>query len=221
MPAKKVSSKKAPKSGAKKVLDSIISVIIDESGSMGPCRADTIGGFNVFIKEQKAVKGKATLTLTKFNDSVSIPYADKDIKDVEDLTELAYCPNGCTALFDAIGKTINAIEAKLTPKTKKNKILVVIMTDGAENASREYNSEAIKKLIEGKTAEGNWSFVFLGANQDAILSAKSLGVLHSNSANYSTNNMKGTMHNLSVATCSYRSAAGGQSANFFDGKKNI
>ena len=151
--------------------------ILDRSGSMSGVESDTIGGFNSFIKEHKKDKN-ARVTTILFDDQYEVLYERKPINEVSKLTPKEYYVRGCTALMDAIGKTINSLDKKV----KDNKVLFVITTDGLENASHEYDKEKIKKLIEKHT---NWEFIYIGANIDSYSEASQIGIRSSNTANYS------------------------------------
>ena len=158
----------------KKSLDIIF--LLDRSGSMSGTESDTIGGFNSFIKEHKNDEG-AKVTTVLFDNQYEVLYERKPITEVKELTPKEYYVRGCTALMDAIGKTINSLSRKI-----KNKVLFVITTDGLENASREYNKEKIKKLIE---KHPNWEFIYIGADIDSYAEAAAIGIRSSNTANYS------------------------------------
>ena len=163
-----------------------IIVVLDRSGSMGSIRKDMQGGFNEFINEQKEVEGEATLTLAQFDNDYEVVHSNIDVADVPNLVLV---PRGYTALLDAIGRTlttererINAIDENDQPE----KVVCVTITDGYENASHEYNrtriAEMIKNLEELETPD--WSFVFLGANMDAIAEGGSMGVRAGSSYTY-------------------------------------
>ena len=158
----------------KKSLDIIF--LLDRSGSMSGTESDTIGGFNSFIKEHKNDEG-AKVTTVLFDNQYEVLYERKPITEVSKLTPKEYYVRGCTALMDAIGKTINNLSRKI-----KNKVLFVITTDGLENASREYNKEKIKNLIE---KHPNWEFIYIGADIDSYAEAAAIGIRSSNTANYS------------------------------------
>ena len=158
----------------KKSLDIIF--LLDRSGSMSGTESDTIGGFNSFIKEHKKdIETKVTTVL--FDNEYEVLYERKPITEVNKLTPKEYYVRGCTALMDAIGKTINNLSRKI-----KNKVLFVITTDGLENASREYDKNKIKKLIE---SHPNWEFIYIGANIDSFTEAATIGISRNNTANYS------------------------------------
>lgn len=150
--------------------------ILDRSGSMESCLDDTIGGFNSFVREQEIDGGSLTLVL--FDHEYSLLYDKKPIDQVELLTRKTYVPRGSTGLLDAIGKTIKNMEEGRTPT-------VAILTDGMENASHIFTRAHIKDLIEQKTKEG-WTFVYLGANQDAFSEAGSIGIAPAATMNYET-----------------------------------
>ena len=148
-------------------------LILDRSGSMETAWDDTIGGFNAFVNEQKEFGG--TLTLVQFDHEYLVSYDKKLIGDVEPLTRQTFQPRGATALFDAIGKAIKGVQSG-TPT-------VIIFTDGHENASREYTKAHIKDLIEQRTKDG-WTFVYLGANQDAFDVGAGIGIGAGQTMNY-------------------------------------
>lgn len=151
--------------------------ILDRSGSMSGIETDTIGGFNSFIKNHKKNKNTKVTTIL-FDDRYEILYERKPIEKVSKLTPKEYYVRGCTALMDAIGKTINSLDKKI----KDNKVLFVITTDGLENASREYDKKKINNLIK---KHNNWEFIYIGANIDSYSEASSIGIKSSNTANYS------------------------------------
>jgi len=146
--------------------------VLDRSGSMYNCLTDTIGGFNCFIDSQKNDNENGSMSLYFFNNSYSIIYENKPMKEVENLTPHTYHPNGHTALLDAIGTTVLKVSSQKfeTPPT------IVILTDGFENASTIYTKSHISDLIKLYTEKDNWNFVFLAANQDAIQVGGSLGI---------------------------------------------
>lgn len=152
--------------------------IIDESGSMGGLESDTIGGFNSMLNKQKEEQGEAFVTTVFFANNSKIVHDRLDIRETPSLTNKDYCPGGCTALLDAMGETIEHIE-KIHKYTKEadrpGQTIFIITTDGMENASRNYSSKKLKKIVEEKKEKG-WSFIFLGANIDAIETAESFGI---------------------------------------------
>lgn len=163
-------------------------IIIDESGSMGPLVDDTIGGVNTFLKEQKKVKGKATLTLVKFANAVEYIHESENLKNVRPLGREDYRPGGGTALLKAIDQTIEdtgKFLAGLPEHERPAKVVVLIVTDGQENASGyPYSKARISQKINHQRDAYKWEFVFLGANQDAIQEGESLGIQAMNAMNY-------------------------------------
>ena len=152
--------------------------LLDRSGSMSGMEKDTIGGYNSYLEKQRQNKMNTKITTVLFDDNYELLHYRKDIKEVNNITEKDYFVRGCTALLDAIGKTIK----KLETETKDNKVLFVITTDGLENASKEYTKEKIKQLIE---SHSNWEFIYIGANIDSYSEGTSLGINRKNIANYS------------------------------------
>lgn len=151
--------------------------ILDMSGSMSDKVQETIGGYNQMIKDNKQLDDEAYVT-TIFFDNRYITFQDrKPIKEADLITD-EYKPTGMTALFDAVSRTINAIQAE-----KEDKVLVTIITDGLENASKEWNGKKVKKLIEAKRKE-DWVITFLGTNIDVDKMADTLGVDMSLRKNY-------------------------------------
>ena len=182
--------------------------ILDRSGSMQDCRSDTIGGFNAFIEEQKKVKADVcTMTLVQFDHEILTVFEDRPIAEVVELTTETFVPRGNTALLDAIGTTIKVTDAK---KLDGN-IVFAIMTDGHENASRTYTSPHIKDLITERE-KGNWSFVFLAANQDAITSAAHLGIHMESACTFSTDKAREQCTVLSGAITKTRGITGAKVA---------
>ena len=156
-----------------------IIAILDRSGSMEHLTADTIGGYNSFIKEQQNVPGEAVLTTVLFDDQYELLHDRADIKKVRPITGKEYFARGSTALLDAMGKTIAAIGAKLhnTPEAERPaRVIVFIITDGEENASVEYTQEKVKEMVELQRNTYKWEFIFIGANIDSFSTAGSLGI---------------------------------------------
>lgn len=161
--AKKVSKK------ATKPVEIII--VLDRSGSMQSIRADAIGGFNQFLSDQKKLPGKATLTLVQFDTEYEVVHDGKPLGDVPELTADTFVPRGSTALNDAIGRALATLETR-----NPERAIVVILTDGEENASREWTTEKIKARIQACEKDKGWQFVYLAANQDAFTVGASYGI---------------------------------------------
>lgn len=147
-----------------------IVMILDESGSMSDCKSDTIGGVNEFLNNQKRIKGKVNVTLIKFSDYYRIINNATDLDQVAYLDEGNYIPSNTTALLDAVGKTINSTGARLenmAEKERPEKVIFVIITDGLENASREFSRRQVFEMVSHQRDKYKWEFIFLGANIDA------------------------------------------------------
>ena len=166
--------------------------ILDRSGSMGGLESDTIGGFNSMLEKQRKIEGKAFITTVLFDDQYELLHDRVNIAKVNNITEKEYFVRGSTALLDAIGKTIakeKAIQDTLGKNEKADKVLFVIITDGLENASKEYNSSTVKKLIETQKEKYGWEFLFLGANIDAIETASAIGISAERAVNYNSDSV--------------------------------
>ena len=153
--------------------------ILDRSGSMQRLTEDTIGGFNSMIESQKKEEGEAFVTTVLFDDQYELLHDHIDIKEIQPITNNKYYARGMTALLDAVGKTINSIGSRLsaTPEDERpDKVIFVITTDGMENASREFVKSTVKEMIEHQQSKYSWTFMFLGANMDAVGEAASLGI---------------------------------------------
>jgi len=168
--------------------------ILDKSGSMSPLAEETIKGLNVFLENQKTIEGSCHFSLIQFNHEITNSIARQPINQVEPLWAHAYRPEGLTALLDAIGITLNLFQyqnpnaGEISPPVQ---VLVFIITDGYENASKNYNKSQIKELITNLTNQG-WEFQFFGANMDSFSEAGGLGIDSANSLNWE-HNQKG-MH---------------------------
>lgn len=161
--------------------------ILDRSGSMSGLEADTIGGYNALLKKQKKEPGEAIITTVLFDDHYELLHDRINLKGVAPVTDKEYFVRGCTALLDAIGRTIDKIgnAQKHTAKDERaEKVLFVITTDGMENASREYGYDKVKAMIERQKEKYGWEFLFIGANIDAVATASKFGIAPDRAANY-------------------------------------
>ena len=153
--------------------------ILDRSGSMAGLEADTIGGFNSLIQKQKREDGKAVVSTVLFDDKCEVLHDRKDLMEIASLTEEDYYVRGCTALLDAVGGAIHHIgnvHKYARPEDRPERTLVIITTDGMENASRKYRYENVKRMIERQKERYGWEFLFLGANMDAVSVAGRFGI---------------------------------------------
>lgn len=160
--------------------------ILDRSGSMSGLESDTIGGFNSMIDKQKSETGKCCVTTVLFDDRYEVLHDRVDLTDVGKMTDTDYTVRGCTALIDAIGRTVDHI-SDVHKYIRKEDVpahtVFVITTDGMENASKDYSSDKVKKMIEQKKELG-WEFVFIGANIDAVETARCFGIAPERAVNY-------------------------------------
>lgn len=158
--------------------------ILDKSGSMRGLESDTIGGFNAILQKQKAEPGRAWVTTVLFDSNVKTLHDHIDIRHVPKMSSQDYQVGGCTALLDAIGQTLALVMRRQEEFPRKiDSTVVAIMTDGMENASREYDYETVRNLISRLKGKG-WTFIFLGANIDAPEVAGRLGIQREMAANY-------------------------------------
>lgn len=144
--------------------------ILDESGSMESMGKEPIDSTNYFIKEQRDVNSDATFTLYKFNNIVRVVYNDVPLTNVGEFTD--YKPSNMTALYDGIG---HAIVAKKGCESNKN-VICVILTDGQENSSITYTCKDVKKMVKEMETDYGWTFIYLGANQDAMYEGGKVGI---------------------------------------------
>jgi hypothetical protein len=165
-----------------------IAIVLDRSGSMESCKESTVAGFNEFIRTQREIPGEATVKLVQFDDQYETVF-DKPLKECPELTQNTFVPRGSTALLDAQGRTIVELGqelAALPEQERPSKVIVVTLTDGLENASKQYNLDKIGEMIREQRDKYNWDFVFLGANQDAIATAAAMSIPLPSAMSYST-----------------------------------
>jgi len=170
-----------------------IAYILDRSGSMSPLQEAAITSFNTFLKEQQEAPGEVTFSLVLFDDEYLLHADRAPINEVRPLDAQTYTPRACTALLDAIGRTVDNIGQKLaeTPESQRpGKVIIAIYTDGYENASTDYTVQQISKMIRKQTDTYNWEFLFLAANEDAIATAAAYGINRDN-ASYVAHTVKG------------------------------
>lgn len=188
-----------------------IAVVLDNSGSMWNKVGDTIGGFNTFLKTQKETPGSADISLYKFGSNYNEVYSAKDVREAEDLTDQTYRANGgSTALYDAIGKTITSVGDRLRDMPeddRPNKVVLVIITDGEENSSREYNHKQIQAMIKCQQDTYSWEIMYLGSTLNAVEIGTSMGIKGGSAAHYSEEKTSAVFNTLGSKMSMYRSLA--------------
>lgn len=185
--------------------------ILDRSGSMAGLEADTIGGFNAMIEKQKKEPGEAFVSTVLFDDRTEVLHDRVKVGEVRPITEKEYYVRGCTALLDAVGGAIHHIgniHKYARREDVPEKTMFIITTDGYENASRRYDYETVRRMIQRQKEKYGWEFLFLGANIDAAKEAARFGIGADRAVNYKCDEA-GTALNyevISEAVCSVRAA---------------
>ncbi len=199
-----------------KIVETHYLLILDKSGSMSSLRDKTISSFNEQIQTIKRLDKEFTdqkyfISLITFNDKVDETYMNVPAEEVEEITLKDYNPDGGTALLDAMGQGISRLEDYISPKmTDSSKIVtavVVVMTDGEENASKTWDTTKVKTLVERLNKNDKWTISYIGANQDAIMNSRNLGVNINNTVNYKASS-RGTaaVANALMTTMSMRAS---------------
>lgn len=167
-----------------------ITIVLDRSGSMASCREATISGYNEFLGKMREGVGTCDLTLVQFDDQYETVFHLRDVKLALRLTQETFEPRGMTALLDAQGRTIATIGqrlAALAEAQRPEKVVVVTITDGGENSSREYTHAKVAEMIRHQEKKYGWEFVYIGANQDAVATGASMGYQRSKSMSFAAN----------------------------------
>ena len=186
--------------------------ILDRSGSMSGLEADTIGGFNSMIEKQKKAEGEALISTVLFDNASEVIHDRVSVQNIKPMTDEDYTVRGCTALLDAIGGAIHHIgnvHKYARAEDVPEHTMFVITTDGMENASHRYDSDKVKKMIERQKGKYGWEFLFLGANIDAVETARHFGISEDRAVNYHSDS-EGTQLNYEVvseAICAVRCSA--------------
>ena len=193
--------------------------IIDKSGSMSSMLESAINGFNEFIIDQKNQEGNALVSTYMFDSKYEKLYENVDVRFCLQMDKTNFIPGGMTALYDAIGYTIdNEIDTlgNLKKEDRPIKTLCVILTDGEENSSKKYSSTKIKEMISEMKKDFDWEFIFLAANEEAAFTAETIGISKSNSYSWtnSAEGVKDAYRGISYATSSYRSSVTMDSMSF-------
>ena len=183
--------------------------ILDRSGSMAGLEADTIGGFNAMIEKQKKLDSKCYVTTVLFDDKSEIVHDRVELSKIKKMTDKDYFVRGCTALIDALGSTIRHIaniHKYARPEDVPESTMFVITTDGMENASHSFTADEVKKMIEHEKEKYGWEFIFIGANIDAVETAKRYGISEDRAVNYHADSLGTAVlyDNVSDAVCSVR-----------------
>lgn len=183
--------------------------ILDRSGSMANLVGDTIGGFNAMTERQRGLSGEVYVSTVLFNNRSEVLHDRVPIEKIGKLTERDYVPYGNTALLDAIGDAIHHIgnvHKYAREEDRPEKTMFIIMTDGMENASRKYSAEEIRSVIRRQQERYGWEFLFLGANIDAIETARRYGIREDRSVNFHADHagMQASMRSASKAAVMFR-----------------
>ncbi len=183
--------------------------ILDKSGSMQALQQETIEGLNQFVKDQQKEAGICNFTLVQFNHEVTTTLKRVPVASVPELTTALYEPNGYTALLDAVGFTLKSameIQFYLPAAETPDNVIVFIITDGMENASRRYSKEKVKQMVEQLTVNKGWEFQFYGANIDAFGEAQNLGISRkdADSWDYNKEGLKTMMKDMSQKSTDFR-----------------
>ena len=186
--------------------------IIDKSGSMGSMKNTAISGFNEFINEQKEIEGNALVSTILFSTNHTVLYEDINVKDCYELNNENYITGGMTSLYDAICVNIDKEIDKLGNlplEERPEKTLCVILTDGEENSSKLYNKEKTKELINEMRNGFKWEFIFLGADENASLTAETIGISKGNAYSFSNDSsgLKDAYNAVSFASTTMRSSS--------------
>jgi von Willebrand factor type A domain len=202
-----------------------ITIVLDRSGSMSTVRDATILGFNEFVDGQREAPGEANVTLIQFDtENAHEVVFDQDVKGVPKLAVETYVPRGGTPLHDALGRTITELGSKIGKMSegdRPGKVVIVTMTDGLENSSREYTASRIAEMIKHQREVYKWEFIFLGANQDAILTGERLNIPSAQSVTYD-HTRTGTgkvMASTSANVAAYRRPSASGSALHYTGSQ--
>jgi len=195
-------------------MKSMICLILDRSGSMSGRETDVIGGVNTFIIEQQKLPDSASIAFVRFDTGAIERFKPMQaLNECKLLTPDDFQPRGGTPLLDAIGTTINQLDEDWK-REQPERAIVVIVTDGEENASNEYTKAKIQAMIKTRQDSGKWAFIYLGANVDAFAEAGSMGISMANTAGYS-NTVKGikAMYATTSDTVSMMRSTGSVIAN--------
>jgi len=228
-----VAEKKPVNSKTSKEYLNFLALVLDESGSMKRVQDQMISGFNEYIDERrKEVEegNRINFWFTKFSTNVRIVHEGLNPKEIPDLDLEHYKPLGNTSLYDAVGHTILSMDKALKEASHacdkckapvKPRVFVVIMTDGEENSSSDFTCNQIKQMISEREAEGNWTFLYIGANQDVWRASRAMGIGGSNAISYAAAAPKGAMSALNRVQANMIQSESLQSLDTFKGKEKL
>lgn len=185
---------------------------------MSSCASDVRGGFNTYVEKIKDDGNAYTLTAIKFGTTVRPLFANLALSDVPKLTGENYTPCDTTALYDAIGYGLDEARKQWSAKEKpygKDRILFIIMTDGFENASKEFNKETIVTELKKREEAGNWTIVYMGADQDAWAVAGGLGIAKGNVLSYASTGTSTVFRGLATNTSTTSGGTMDSTTSFF------
>mgnify|MGYP000944522126 CR=1 FL=1 len=190
-----------------------VAILLDRSGSMQSIKSDVIGGFNQLIEDQKKIPGELTVSLIQFDENLGLQYDVindfSPISEVQLLNESNYIPRGMTPLNDSLAKLINETGSKLaswSESDRPEKVLIVSITDGLENKSKEHTKSSIKELISHQEGIYKWQFMYIGANQDAFAEGSDRGIKASYKFDANSMGTKKMSKVMSSTLASYRSS---------------
>jgi Mg-chelatase subunit ChlD len=199
----------------------IIAYALDESGSMGACQDAVLSGFAEYLATLRRTPeaDKAAFFLVKFNTTVLPVHRGVSLAEVPDLTPATYQPNGNTALYDAVMEVITAVDRRLAPE---DRVLVIVHTDGQENSSRRYRKADVVQAIRAREARGNWTFVYLGADQDAWAEGVGLGMAGQNTSAYASTPVgtRATYRRMARSTATWMASEASRSDRFWQADRS-
>jgi uncharacterized protein YegL len=192
--------------------------VIDSSGSMATKADDVRGGFNAYVAQLREDATSAyRLTAVTFDTQVATLFTDVTLDQTPSLDEENYRPGGNTALYDALGVSLAELTSAVHKDAKpygEERVLVIVMTDGEENSSRRFTKEQVVGEMKRREEAGNWTFVYLGADQDAWAAAEGLGFVAGNVAGYAKHATREVFQKLARSTARYRESAAPNSREF-------
>jgi len=204
-PARKPSTPKKPTHRDQEARTILINFVLDKSGSMDVIRDATISGFNEFLGDQQREGGEARMTLTLFDTQFHTVASAVPVREISPLDYDTYAPDGMTALYDAIGHTMR-ITDDYAAKHSPDQVLFVIMTDGQENSSVEFDQRRVFEMIRDRQQNAEYEFIYLGANQDAYAASERIGVAQDRALAWNASPLEAreTMRRVSRNVRSYR-----------------